>query len=71
MLATELIQKLQELVEKHGDKEVVSGLERSGYGEPVWNVTYCDENVWDTVSRPVRVFNVELSDESTCAIGGF
>ena len=38
MKASELIETLTGLVTKHGDLEVVSGLDRTGYGEKVIKV---------------------------------
>ena len=35
MTLSQLIFMLQKVMDKHGDLEVVSGLDRSGYGEPV------------------------------------
>ena len=43
MLATELIASLIAAVKQHGDREVVTGLDRSGYGEEILAVHAFDD----------------------------
>jgi hypothetical protein len=38
--ATELIEILQDLIKTNGDHDVVVGIERTGYGEPVEDATF-------------------------------
>lgn len=38
MRASQIIEKLQTMIDEHGDQETVSGLDRTGYGEPVEDV---------------------------------
>lgn len=71
MLASELIQVLQEMIEKHGDRPVVSGVARSGYGEPVVSVADEDEDMIDTRRLSCPVFDLVCSEESLVAKGGW
>ena len=71
MLASQIIEKLQAMIDEHGDQETVSGLDRSGYGEPVEDVELVTANLVDIDGKPVTVFDLILSDSSSCAIGGF
>lgn len=70
MLASELVEQLQAQIEQHGDHEVVSGLERTGYGEEVQDVRFADDPQ-DLEGNKVSVFDLVLADESLCAVGGF
>lgn len=71
MLASKLVEKIQDMINRHGDKHVVSGLDRSGYGEPVEDVDVVADNLFDANGEPLTVFDLILSDESSCAVGGF
>jgi hypothetical protein len=72
MLASEVVAQLQKMIEAHGDHEVVSGVDRSGYGEPVEDVDFNeDERLQDIDGNPVKVFDLLLSDDSLCSVGGF
>lgn len=70
MLASELIKQLQTKIEKYGDLNVVSGLGRCGYGEPVDAVMFYNK-ARDTAGNITPVFDLVLSDNSLVAIGGF
>lgn len=70
MLASELIRVLQELIEKHGDRPVVSGVDRTGYGESVESVNTEDKTV-DADSEECPVFDLVCAEESLVAKGGW
>ena len=68
MKASELVTMLQNNIKTHGDWDVVSGVHRSGYGEPVIDIF-----VWgpddksptkDMDGNVVPVFDLELSENS-------
>lgn len=73
MYASQVVEQLQALIEQHGDQKVVSGLVRTGYGEPVVDVKLIDANfnLMDVDGEPTIVFDLILSHDSACAIGGF
>lgn len=71
MLASQLIKKLQALINEHGDQETVCGLNRSGYGEPVEDVCLVTDSLVDTPDQPIAAFDLVLSDESSCALWWF
>lgn len=75
MKATELIEILRGLVETNGDHDVVVGIERTGYGEPVENITFVStvrgKNIVDLDGKPTSVISLVTSDESTHTVGGW
>lgn len=71
MLASQLVEQLQTAIAERGDHPVVSGLERSGYGEPVERVEVQTEQILDENGSPMTVVDLVLSEESLVAFGGF
>lgn len=69
MKASELIVKLQSMIDEHGDLDVVSGIDRTGYGEPVENVDYVYQGLIDIDNEPFYAFNLVCSDTSLCVCG--
>ena len=74
MKASELIGLLQRAVKEHGDLDIVSGVDRSGYGEPVTDLLiYSDKDKEPTKGiegNVIPVFDLELGDESLVAVNG-
>ena len=64
MLASQLVEQLLDQIDQHGDHEVVSGVDRSGYGESVEDIVVPD--VRDFSGEPITVFDLVLADESIC-----
>ncbi len=71
MLASDLIKQLQEIVAEEGDFPVVSGLSRTGYGEPVTAVFVDADRVIDHLGGEARVIELELSEDSSFAKGSW
>ncbi len=75
MKATDLIKILQGLVETNGDHDIVVGIERTGYGEPIENITFVStvrgKNIVDLDGNPASVISLVASDESTHTVGGW
>jgi hypothetical protein len=64
-----MIRQLHDLIQANGDGEVVSGVARSGYGEPVTRVAVRAARSFNDESGKhdgpvITVFDIELSDES-------
>jgi hypothetical protein len=70
MKTSELIAELQLAMSVHGDLPVVSGMHRTGYGEPVSRINY-EGNGKDAEDKPLPVIDLVLGNESIVAIGGF
>lgn len=70
MLATELIQKLQKLVQEVGDLPVTTGLGRTGYGEEILNALHAT-TAKNGSGEVEPVIDLAAADESFVAIGGF
>ena len=66
--ASEMVAMLQSLIQKHGDLNIVSGLDRSGYGEPVVDVIVHDD-VKDATGKAMVVFDILLDDSSLVSMG--
>lgn len=69
MKASQLVEALQEIIAKHGDLVVVSGVARSGYGETVLSVEIVTAKT--ITDEDQTVIDLVLDDESTVAVGGF
>lgn len=66
--ASEMVAMLQSLIQKHGDLNIVSGLDRSDYGEPVVDVVVHDD-VKDATGKAMVVFDILLDDSSLVSMG--
>lgn len=69
MKISELITSLRETLAEHGDLDVVSGLDRSGYGEEiidanVLNGKTMNEEAGDMTGPTIKVVDLKCSDES-------
>jgi hypothetical protein len=70
MKASELIEKLQEAIKEHGDREVVWGMAMTGYGQPVEEVVF-EEEPLTVEGEKLPVFDLVADEESLVATGGF
>ena len=70
MKISELIEDLEIALREHGDLDVVSGVLRTGYGEPVEYTTVPD-NTLDIEGNQREVLDLVLSESSDVAQGGF
>ena len=64
MPISEMIAALQALMAEHGDLQVVTGLSRSGYGEPVRDVQVVVATTLED-GREEKVVEIELDESST------
>jgi hypothetical protein len=71
MKASDLVNKLNKLIEIHGDITVVSGVERTGYGELVIDAAYMGTPLVDINEAPTEVIELAFSDESFCVVNGW
>lgn len=69
MKASELVQQIQDQIAEHGDREVVSGVERTGYGEPVEAIVFAT-NTQNLNGKVIPVFDLILSDDSFVCLNG-
>jgi hypothetical protein len=71
MKASDLVNKLNKLIEIHGDITVVSGVKRTGYGELVIDAAYMGTPLVDINEAPTEVIELMFSDESFCVVNGW
>jgi hypothetical protein len=71
MKASDLVDKLNKLIEIHGDITVVSGVARTGYGELVIDAAYMGAPLVDINEAPTEVIELVFSDESFCVVNGW
>lgn len=70
MMLSELIEELQNVLLIHGDVQIVSGIDRSGYGEPVESIVVRDD-VKTAEGDAVVVVDLVIGEDSIVAVGGF
>jgi hypothetical protein len=71
MFASQLIQKLQELVKNEGDLPVVTGVARTSYGEEILEAIAHTKDTKDGNGKVIPVIDLIADDSSLVAIGGF
>ena len=64
MRISKALQDLLSILEKHGDIELVSGLSRSGYGEPIIEIKVKDAYPFG-VNKKEKVVELILSDSTS------
>lgn len=69
MKITDLIDKLNTIREQHGDLDVVTGCALTGYGNEITDLTVTESK--DVNDNDLTVVDLEMSDESLVADGGF
>ena len=64
MRISKALQDLLSILEKHGDIELVSGLSRSGYGEPIIEIKVKDAYPFG-INKIEKVVELILSDSTS------
>jgi hypothetical protein len=70
MLASEFVEMIKTAIEKHGDLPIVSGVNRTGYGESVVSVNHVPNTI-DIDEKLTPVLDIRLHEESLVTLGSW
>jgi hypothetical protein len=70
MLASQVIEMIKAAIEKHGDLPLVTGVDRTGYGETIVDIKLASDTI-NIENQPTPVLDLILNENSLVATGSW